>query len=712
MKKIKELKYVGFGYLLSLLIIFCLIGSCTAGECVESVEKEGENEESGTDINVTLVDEDSIQKPTWVIGDNWCLGYTMDFSDLEDEIRDEFETSSGEIKQLDIEGEIGMYQSAKVVNNDVVVNIDGTEYMCYKVFFEQYVGGAFTMKYDLEMQIPDYSDYEEDDDYYEDDYYGDFRSSSAYDSEMTTITMKLFMYMEIKGDIVGDIYYTVEDLAVAKGTFSQIIDAEVEMDMSARMGYEEYMDMDMEYEFFNVESEYVVEYNPPLDIFDFPIEPDEYWSASSSMTTTLNKISGRISYVMSMKGTEYPATSMRDDLDLTKEISTPDTYGPVSVTYYFHNPGTISMNLLEGIKSECIIIEPDEDYWYHDYDEYDDYDGYDDYDDYDYEKHEIVEYEEVSSTSLITPSVPFNELGADEFDAESIENPVEASAMAKNYYSEDEGNIVSYEPSSEDGSGTFTSVPYSSGADQPVAVPKTYEKVTNFKSEERDNLITKYSHSSGGGGDKEDDSTWTVIITVITIALLVFIIAVVLAQVRKKRRVQDRYRAPVGTSTHYPRSDQAQYSQQYNAQSGTTQRDYQYSSHSPTSTPTITSYPESVRAQAQTPTQVQPYYQSDYNKPDYYNAPEYPTTKPQSYDPYESSRAQTQYSSGSYYQNYPSQSSVPTTPGQQPRQQTTTMTREQQPNYPTYNEPYDPRPKYNQNSSEYNYNPYNRYKTY
>lgn len=690
MKQSKVLKYLGFDFLLSLLIIFCLIGSCTTGEGIVTKEEEKENEESGTDIDVTVVDEDSIEKPTWIIGDNWCMGYTMDFSDLEDELRDEFETSSGEIKQLDVEGEIGMYQSAKVVDNDVVVNIDGTKYTCYKVYFEQYVGGAFTMKYDLEMQVPDYSDYEEDEDYYEDDYYGDYRSSSTYDSEMITITANLNMYMEVKGDIVGDIYYTVDDLAVAKGTFSQVIDAEVEMDMSGRMGYEEYMDIDMEYQFFNVQSEYVVEYNPPLDIFDFPIEPNEYWSASSSMTTTLNKISGKISYDMSTLGTEYPATSMRDDIDLAKEVSTPDTYGPVSVTYYFHNTGSKSLNLLDGIKSECIIIEPDEDYWDHDYDEYNDYEDYD-YDGYaesGYEKHEIVEYEEVESTSFISPSVPVGDLlDTDEFDAESIENPVETSAMAKNYYSEDEGNIVSYEPSSEESSSTFNSVPYSSDVDQLVAEPKTYEKVTNFKIEERDDLISEYSRSSGGGGDDEGDSTWTVIITAITIALLVFIIAVVLAQVRKKRRVQYRYRTPA------------------------TQTDYQYPSRSPTPTPTTTSYPESVRPQMQPP-QEQPYYQSDYNRQDYYNAPRYPTTKPQSYDPYEPSRPQTQYSSGSNYQNYPSQSSAPITPGQLPAQQSPTLAREQQPNYPTYNEPYDPRPKYTQNSSEYNYNPNNRYNNY
>jgi hypothetical protein len=158
-------RYMGISYLLVLLVVFCLISSCSAvsdSPPEEEPAEEEQKEEEKTQVKVIeIIDENSIQKPTWKIGDRWCMGYTIDFSEMEDEMRSDFDSAMGKIKRLDVRGEIGMYQSAEVVKDDVVEKIDGTDYICYKVHFEQYMGGAFTMDYDIEMEIPDYSSYED-----------------------------------------------------------------------------------------------------------------------------------------------------------------------------------------------------------------------------------------------------------------------------------------------------------------------------------------------------------------------------------------------------------------------------------------------------------------------------------------------------------------------------------------------------------------------
>ena len=144
-------RYVGISYFLVLFIVICLVGSCSAGGG-KPIEEEPVEEEKGTDTVITVVDENSIQKPTWMVGDSWCMGYTIDFSEMEDEMRSDLDSSMSKIKRLDVRGEIGVYQSAKVLKDDVLVKIDDTDYTCYKVYFEQYMGGAFTIDYDIEME--------------------------------------------------------------------------------------------------------------------------------------------------------------------------------------------------------------------------------------------------------------------------------------------------------------------------------------------------------------------------------------------------------------------------------------------------------------------------------------------------------------------------------------------------------------------------------
>ena len=56
----------------------------------------------------------------------------------------------------------------------------------------------------------------------------------------------------MKGDMTGHIYFTVDDLAIAKGTFEQWLDGEMDMYIKATMPGERTAVANMDYTFDNV----------------------------------------------------------------------------------------------------------------------------------------------------------------------------------------------------------------------------------------------------------------------------------------------------------------------------------------------------------------------------------------------------------------------------------------------------------------------------
>jgi hypothetical protein len=534
------------GYLIGILVaLFVIIGLSVnaAAVVVETPPEEGTSE-------------NAIQKPEWKIGDSWSMGYSEDLSDYEDEIKSALSLLEGNIKTLSLDGEMGLYQSAEVKDDDVELLIGETTYTCYDVYYEQYLGMVYRVNYDFEISIPDY---EESYDSYEEEFYydeGNYSISNVVTSpeETSSMSMKASMYIWIRSDITGHIYYTESELAIAKGTFDVSMEFDMNMDMTMVTETEGTISMSMNYKLENMAAKFDVEYNPPLDIFDFPIEPNEYWSASSSVTQTLKSISGIGSYDMTMKSPESPQEfTMSDDFNLGEEITTPDVYGPTQVTYYFYYSGTDSVTMANGINEECHIIEPDEDYWYRDYN-YTYYDNY--YDESSY-----------SSSSSYMPGVPIDPYGSSELfdmDAENMENPVETIANAENYYSEDEGNIISYKPSSDSSNLAYSTVPFSTSEEAASVSPKTYAEVNEFKSTKRDEMKTNYPKPAGAGEKSNDDMTWTFLIIAVIAGFLVFLILIIAIHVSKKKRLQKGYPHDPGQPypsyppTQVPRTDHAQ----------------------------------------------------------------------------------------------------------------------------------------------------------
>lgn len=575
--------------------------------------------------------EDAIQKPTWKVGDSWSMGETIDLSDMGEDMKKSFEWMDAKINRFEYKGEIGVYQSAKVIKDNAEITIGSTTYKCYEVSFEQYVGMAMSIYIDLEIEMPDYSDYE-DDDWDDDEYYTTRASTSALDS-YSSMKMRQKAYVWLKADLTGSIYYTVDELAVAKGMFEMKMDGNMDMDITASMEGEGTISMDMKYDFDNIYAKYDVVYDPPLDIFNFPIEPDESWSASSKMTQTLHEMTGKLSYSMSMVSPDYPSTSMDDEIDFSNEISTPDTYGPVTVRYYFSNSGIKSLTLANGISSECIIIEPDENYWYNDYGFMDDdSDGY---------SNGTYEYEESSSSSIMPSfSIPgMDETPSpDDFDAESLDNPIETTAGSTNYYSEDEGNIVSLKPSEDDSGDSFypSTSSLSSSDEQSRMESLSYDDVTTFKTQGREDMKNKYPNIAVSGGDNEDEaSNWTIIFIVMTVVFIALIITGMVISNSKKKR-QTRYAAydRFSTSTTAPASLSA---------SASTPPPYPYT------TPSVQAAPASIPIPIPTQTQAQTQQQQQYQP---YPTPTQAQAQPQP-------QAQNQYRSNEYYQGQPSQTSPP-----------------------------------------------------
>jgi hypothetical protein len=381
-----------------------------------------------------------------------------------------------------------------------------------------------------------YPDYYYDDDYYYDEYYEDEYNSfsSRASSDKQTLTMVEDLYMWMKGDLTGYIYYTVDELAIAKGEFEMWLDADIDFSMKANIPDEGKMTSNMIFGIDQFYANYEVEFDDPLDIYDFPIYSYEDWTATSMMTKKLLDIRGQISCEMDSYIPGEISDSIDFDIDLSKEVQTPDTYGPVEVTFEFSNYGSEAIILPSGLGSECWIIES-EDYWYDDND--------DDYYNDDY-------YYEESSSSFINPGVPVpmgDPSDGFEYDAETLETPVESSAKATNYYSIEEHNVVSCEPStdSSDLSSSINSLPTNS-YDDPSIQPKTYSEVSTFKTVGRNQLLSKYPKDTKttDKSTNDDDQTNMIIFGVLIAIVMIAIMAAIGIQVSKKRKISNMEQPP------------------------------------------------------------------------------------------------------------------------------------------------------------------------
>ena len=533
-----------------------------------------------------------IEAPTWEEDDQWCMGFFEEFdeSDLMGSENDYVDMS--DYGDFDIGGSIGFYQAITVEDADDM----STGEKCYKTKLEQYYGAVARIKMNM-----DYSE--------------------SYEGISMDMEMSANGYIWFEMDVIGYIFFTVEDLAVAREEVEITANADINLDMHysydmSGSGYSDSMSADMKIsaQITDLLVDFDVDFDPALDIFDFPIEPYESWSASSEMTLTLNKISGTISYNYDIDVPGEASESDSGTETFGSDLNLPDSYTQ-DVYYYFDNMGTANV----GTYKDCIKIEGYESYYYN----YDDY-----YDDYYYTRavdtgsgsgYEEDYYYEEEESSFLDPS-DFSELDAE---AMGEMNPLGSMTEGKNYYSPDAGMVVKSEmegmgedimPDSDIMGGMGGMFGAGSGALEDMTMePVEYSEVTDFKTTKRDEQKKEYEEIKAG--EKEEDKPFweepLYLFMIIAVIIVVVLVVAALVISRRKKRMGPPQQMPPPPGYHQPPPPQS-----------TQQGDYYYDQQQPPPPPPDRgSYPPP-------PPSPPPQY-------DYYQQPPPPPSPPPQYDYYQ-----------------------------------------------------------------------------
>jgi hypothetical protein len=579
---------------------------------------------------------DSIDVPVWEVGDQWCMGYedTLDESDMD------MDMTGGyfEMDRLDVDGKLGYYRAMTVEDDDTVITIDETDYTCYDVYYEEYI--AMSGKIDIAMSM-DFSDLMDEYGYEVED--SDVDMSMFEDMSMSMV-MKGYMWYDL--EITGHIFYTVEDLSIAKGSFDFILNSDVDMtyDISysgaifegifddeydygtrAQSGYQYDSSDDESSEETRIyyklkqtitdwSASYDIIYNPPLNFFEFPIYKYDTWSASADMTLILNQLSGTITYDYSMDYGYGTPQSDQGTVQIGDDLSLPQTFGPEWIDYSFRCSDIDEKPDTDGTETDCYLIEP-YGYW-----------GY--WDDYE-EGGLLSNYWEASAyvdMDMESPSV----IGMEDIGGNDQPNPIDAMARAENWYSFDSANVVSFTPPEADESGMFAE-----GEDELEA--QTYNEVTTFKEVTRDDIKSDYEDYKASikeSSDSDDENSWLFWVFLIAVIIVVILVLVIALWARKRKRQRTYWQQQYGYG--YPQGQPP--SPQYQPPG---ERGVQPSGQAPPSqgqvTPKIVRQPIIVNTPQQQPPQPQPQQQPYYPPPQQQpqspppQQPNYPPPPPQGY---------------------------------------------------------------------------------
>jgi hypothetical protein len=478
---------------------------------------------------------ENAELPVWEKDDQWSMGFYETFN--EDSFLNSGDGGSGDLSTLnmlsqygkfEVDGSVGLYQTFTVV--DTADTSTGVE--CYKVQVEQYYGAVMNMDVNLHM---------------------DENDAGAFGEEVSDFTMDLRMngYFWLEMDNTGFIYFTVDELAVAREEVKIKADADMKMDayMNLDMGdlnqytdgsaeFPTNMDMNMAMTATDVDVDYDVDFEPPLDIFDFPIKPYESWEASSDMTITLNSVSGTVKHDVSgsVPGEDFPSESGTEKLG--EGLNLPDTYGPIEVFYGFEN---------QKINDDgTFVIQGEEDPYYN-------------YWDYNYYGTRAPIEEPVPGESDAVVKQQEDSFLPDfsDFNAEDIEefNLWKNFILSTNYYSPDEGFIVSSEMSEDmlpELDGPFGMADSSSALSDMKMEPVSKNDVTNFKNSQRDDMEKDYEEFKAG--DEKESFFGSALFLLIIVAVIIVVILIVAAifMAKKKKRESPPSYYPPGTAQAPP----------------------------------------------------------------------------------------------------------------------------------------------------------------
>ena len=212
------------------------------------------------------------QLPEWNIGNGWSFGNVVDF---EEEFKDEIDQGLAEIKaqgfdaNVDVSGGLGVYFGVEVVDDDKQVN----GYECYDVHVKGGIGIDFSLEADVKGSM---------------DLYGTIISIDGDGS----------VYAVGEAILDGHVYYTVDNLAITKIDLKITAELEAEAHVDATMTTNDVaqrVKMDAAIDIVDAEITFQLSFDPPVDMFQFPVKEGDVWYVPHTDTT--------VSGVLNAKGT-------------------------------------------------------------------------------------------------------------------------------------------------------------------------------------------------------------------------------------------------------------------------------------------------------------------------------------------------------------------------------------------------------------------------
>ncbi len=501
---------------------------------------------AGASVQGIIVVPEENDVPIWEIGDQWCMGYEDELT--QDGFFDDMETEYFDVSKMVVSGNMGYYRALTVQDDNTKVTVGQTEYICYDVYYEEYIAMAAQM--DIVMSMDFASMMEQ---------YGTRQSEDDISEMLEDMRMdyKIEGYMWFDLALTGHIYFTVDELAIAKGSFDFVLNSDV--DFLYDITYSGYFFEDL-FEgdvrggeevpneeqptdpgtsdevrmYFTLKqtitdwkASYDIIYNPPLDIFDFPIKDYESWDASSQMTIILNEFSGTISYDMMIDMPESAPETEKGDITLGEGLNFPVTIGPEWVEYSFRNIEQDTKILPDNTEITAYKIGPQYDWYWED----------------EYSDNALNNYWSPGSyveMDIEDPSI----IGTEDLGAGDQPNAIDTMARSENWYSFKNGNFISVELP-----GSDSEDPFSNGEEEDELEPQTYSEVKTFNEVTRDTIKADYEDykaSSKKSSDGEDASGLDMAFLILTIAIIVIVICILGIWARKRSRKRQWQQPPPG----------------------------------------------------------------------------------------------------------------------------------------------------------------------
>jgi hypothetical protein len=331
------------------------------------------------------------EAPEWEVGDEWSMGYETDLGEMLTsmigELEDEELEELGDIDS-DIEGKAGYYMVFKVAE------ATDTQYT-----MDIATGGGVEIDGNgkVTMEMPKEGEYTYDSDDWD------------YEPPMESMEISIDLVLDLSLKIDGTAHFTKDELKLEDLEMVMVLKGSVDLEVV------NFPEINYDYNYETDEETIIVEYtdyelsgsadikltlnmefDPPLDIFNFPIEEDEGWWAESMVTVSgayegvvdADGIPEEIMEEMAEENVVFPLILEELDtgIDEVKEGAILESEFPLSIPMAC--TGTETVELADGSSREAYVIQfgEEEDDYYEEY--YDDDEYYYDDDDWEYYEEE------------------------------------------------------------------------------------------------------------------------------------------------------------------------------------------------------------------------------------------------------------------------------------------------------------------------------------